>query len=231
MTPLFYQPEISLGHLPEEESRHAVKVLRLSEGSVCDITDGKGQYVQAQLTSADARKCPFIIISKRVIPRRSFSIHLAIAPTKNMDRMEWMLEKCVEIGIERISFLHCKTSERKSINMERVEKIAVSAMKQSQQAWLPDLAPLAPFAPFVKECNDKLKFIATVDKQNQGHLKDLAPAGAHYAVLIGPEGDFTREELAAAGSAGFLSVSLGPNRLRTETAGLFAVTVLNLINQ
>lgn len=230
MTPLFYQPDLSLGHLAEEESRHAVKVLRLTEGSVCDITDGKGQYVQARLTKADARQCPFLIIERKAIPKRPFSIHLAIAPTKNMDRMEWMVEKSVEMGIERISFLQCKTSERTSLNMERVEKIAVSAMKQSQQAWLPDLAPIMPFSTFVRSCQENLKFITTVDKQNPRHLKDLAPAGSDYAVLVGPEGDFSAEELAIAGAAGFLPASLGPNRLRTETAGLFVVAVLNLVN-
>lgn len=230
MIPLFYQPDLSIGHLPEEESRHAIKVLRLIEGSECDITDGLGMYARARLIKPDARKCPFEIIQSKFIPRRPFSIHLAIAPTKNMDRMEWMVEKCIEMGVEKISFLHCKTSERTTMNMERIEKIAVSAMKQSQQAWLPLMKPMTPFSAFAKDCQQKQKFIATIDKAKPTHLKALATPHSDYAILIGPEGDFTAEELATAASAGFQPVGLGPNRLRTETAGLMAVTILNLIN-
>lgn len=231
MIPLFYQPDFSLGHLPEDESRHAIKVLRLNEGAECDLTDGKGNYARAQLIKPDPRRCPFKVIQTETHPQRPFSIHLAIAPTKNMDRMEWLVEKCIEIGVEKISFLRCKTSERTSMNMERMEKIAISAMKQSQQAWLPKLKAITPLTAFVRECPEKMKFIATVDKKNPVQLKDVAPPQSEYVILIGPEGDFTVEELAMAASAGFQAVGLGPNRLRTETAGLMAVTALNLINQ
>ncbi len=229
--PLFYQPDISLGRLSEEESNHAIKVLRLVEGDKFELTDGKGGLIIAHLTQSDPRKCKFEIIRRTIIPRRNFSIHLGVAPTKNMDRMEWMIEKSVELGIEKISFLRCKTSVRASINMERIEKIAISAMKQSQQVWLPSVGTVTPFGSFIMDLTEKQKFIATVGTRIPKHLKDLATPSSDYAILIGPEGDFSRDELEAAQLASFQPVSLGPNRLRTETAGLTAVTILNLINQ
>lgn len=228
---LFYQPDLTLGHLPEEESRHAVKVLRLNAGAEFEVTDGKGNYCNARLLTPDARKCPFEIIRQSFTPPRICSIHLAVAPTKNVDRMEWLVEKCVEIGIEKISFIRCKNSERTSLNLQRMDKIAISAMKQSQQAWLPQLTSIMPFDKFVKGCQESQKFIAITDRQNPVHLKSLASSRSTYAVLIGPEGDFSAEEVDDATRAGFQKASLGPSRLRTETAGLAAVMVLNLINQ
>jgi 16S rRNA (uracil1498-N3)-methyltransferase len=228
---LFYQPEISEGHLLAEESRHAVKVLRLQAGDEIELVDGKGQWAKVRITFPESRKCAYEIMESALQPRRDFSIHLGIAPTKNADRTEWMVEKCVEIGVEKISFLVCKTSERKIVHMDRLEKIAISAMKQSRQAWLPLLMPMTPFGDFTHQSSETQKFIAYVDEKNPVQLKHLASPGSDYVVLIGPEGDFTGEELASAQHAGFLKVSLGPNRLRTETAGLAAVLALNLINQ
>ncbi len=145
--------------------------------------------------------------------------------------MEWMVEKCVEIGIEKFSFVLCQTSERRVISLDRLEKIAVSAMKQSRQATLPALEPMVPFDLFIRQQTAPLKFIAHAGGTNPVLLKDLAVPGAACVILIGPEGDFNSRELAAATSAGFQKVSLGPNRLRTETAGLAAVFTLNLVNQ
>lgn len=228
---LFFLPENSQSHLSPEESRHAVKVLRLVAGNEIELTDGKGKLYTARLSMADPKGCRFEITRSVQIPRRPFSIHLAIAPARHSDRMEWMVEKCVEIGVEKISFVRCKTSERRSMNMDRVVKIAVSALKQSQQTWLPGVADMIPFESFIGNQTEKQKFVACVDETNPDHLIQLATPKSDYVVLIGPEGDFTKEELDMAHSAGFQKVSLGPTRLRTETAGLFSVTALNILNQ
>jgi 16S rRNA (uracil1498-N3)-methyltransferase len=226
---LFYEPEIT-DHLSPDESRHAVKVLRLVQGDPIEITNGKGKICEATLTASDSKKCSFKITASSQIPRRDFSIHLAIAPTKNMDRMEWLVEKCVEMGIEKISFLHCKTSERKVISLERIGKIVVSAMKQSRQFWLPEINPMEPFPKFIETVHAGQKFIAHVDHGNPHHLQSIAKSKGEYLILIGPEGDFSVDEIHAALKDGFQKVSLGPNRLRTETAGLSACHILNLIN-
>lgn len=195
------------------------------------IVDGKGSFYKAIITNADPHECGFTIKSTITIAKPDFSVHLAIAPTKNADRMEWMVEKAVEIGIDKISFIQCKTSERKTINLERLEKIVISAMKQSQKAWLPEIAPMIPFERFISASGGTEKFIAHVDSQNPIQLKSAARPSGNYLILIGPEGDFTNDELAVAHSAGFQKVRLGPSRLRTETAGLAAIMTLNLLNQ
>ena len=228
---LFYQPGIPDGiyHLDPDESRHAVKVLRLKEGDRLTVTDGNGVLYEAEILRADFPKCTFRILNSLVQPAKKFHRHIAIAPTKNADRIEWFVEIAVELGIDQISFMLCRNSERKTLNGERIEKIAASAMKQSQQAWLPTLTALHPFQDILKSSSDQ-KFIAFVDPENPHQLKSLARPGGHYLVLIGPEGDFTPEELQQAEKSGFQKVSLGSTRLRTETAGLAACHILNLIN-
>lgn len=228
---LFYLPEIANGrtHLDAEESRHVVKVLRKVAGDELTVTDGRGCFYQARITNADAKKCSFEIVGKQELPKRNDSIHIAIAPTKNADRVEWFVEKAVEIGIDKITFFQSKTSERKTINLERIEKIAVSALKQSQQAWLPAISGIVSFQELLQEKADQ-KFIAYVDADNPVHLKNVAKANSSYLVLIGPEGDFSQEELKLALEHKFQKVSLGNNRLRTETAGVVACHLLNIIN-
>jgi 16S rRNA (uracil1498-N3)-methyltransferase len=225
---LFYQPDIEPHYLSEEESRHAIKVLRLQRGDAIRITDGKGNFYDARITETGKHHCHFEILKTEKHPARDFQIHIAIAPTKNADRIEWFVEKAVEIGVEKISFLLCQNSERKSINLERIEKIAVGAMKQSQQAWLPQLTEMKKFDEVAHELADQ-KFIAVVDATNPIHLKQLATPAQKYLVLIGPEGDFRMDEIETALQNGFNKVSLGANRLRTETAGLAACHILNLI--
>ena len=229
---LFYQPDLPNGrlHLDEDESHHAVKVFRLAEGDSIEVTDGKGSLYTCRITEANAKKCQFEITNKFVQPSKSHFIHIAIAPTKNNDRIEWFIEKAVEIGVDQISFLLCQKSERKNINLERFQKHAISAMKQSHQSVLPLLSPLEKFSHFVNQKADQ-KFVAYVDQENPNHLKDRASKGKSYIVLIGPEGDFSKEELNLAQQNGFSKVSLGPNRLRTETAGLAACHILALLNQ
>jgi 16S rRNA (uracil1498-N3)-methyltransferase len=228
---LFYQPGIQedINYLDAEESRHAVRVLRMIEGDKLTLTDGKGFFYFAKITKVDSKKCQFEILNKKEILKKNFHIHIAIAPTKNADRIEWFVEKAIEIGIDEISFILCRNSERKVINMERVEKIAVSALKQSQQALLPKLNELVPFKKILEVKSDQ-KFIGFVDSNNPLHLKALAQPNKKYLMLIGPEGDFSKEELELAIQNGFEKISLGINRLRTETAGLVAIQVLTLAN-
>jgi len=229
---LFYQPGIREGitHLDAEESRHAVRVLRLSESDRLDLTDGKGFFYSAKIINADSRKCEFEILDRKEIQKRNFYIHVAIAPTKNADRTEWFVEKATELGIDEITFIQCKNSERKTTNVDRVEKIAVSAMKQSQQAWLPIIHEMVPFQKALATKAHQ-KFIAYVDAANPKHLQSVAQKEKSYLVLIGPEGDFSKEELKLAIQNGFEKVSLGINRLRTETAGVISVHTLGLVNK
>jgi 16S rRNA (uracil1498-N3)-methyltransferase len=228
---LFYLPEITSGHLylDAEESRHVIKVLRKVPGDELTVTDGKGAFYEVRITTSDPKKCEFEIIGKKEIPEKSHFTHIAIAPTKNADRMEWFVEKSVEIGIDRITFFQSKNSERKTVNLDRVQKIAISAMKQSQQARLPAISGVISFLEAIKEKADQ-KFIAYVDFENPMHLKNVAKPNSSYLVLIGPEGDFSKEEIDLSLKNNFEKVSLGPNRLRTETAGVVACHLLRLAN-
>ncbi|MEQ8424615.1 MAG: 16S rRNA (uracil(1498)-N(3))-methyltransferase [Cyclobacteriaceae bacterium] len=226
---LFYQPLIQDGalHLEEDEARHAIKVLRLKVGDAIQLTDGKGNIFRASIDKIDKTTCSFSVKETITIPKRKFSVHIGIAPTKNIDRIEWFVEKATEIGVDEISFIRCQNSERRVVNLDRIYKKAISAMKQSGQAWLPKLNPIAPFEECLKA--DGKKYIAFVDSRNPAHLKDVQ-TGNRSTVLIGPEGDFTTEELELAIKNGFQKVSLGSPTLRTETAGLAACHILNLIN-
>jgi 16S rRNA (uracil1498-N3)-methyltransferase len=226
---MFYQPDLTLSHLTQEESHHALHVLRMRAGDKIELTDGKGTLASAELTSDDKRKAGFKITSTNKVPRRQVSIHLAVAPTKNVDRMEWLVEKVTEIGVDKITFVRCKTSERSSVPMERLLKHAVSAMKQSRQAWLPELVDMTPFKDFLDTVTESQRFIAYVDTTNPDHLSKAVKAKGDCLLLVGPEGDFTSEELDLATSGGFKKVSLGPNRLRTETAGVYGIAVISAV--
>jgi 16S rRNA (uracil1498-N3)-methyltransferase len=228
---LFYQPGIQQGtrQLDADESRHATKALRLKKGDELNLTDGEGFFYSARITVAGSHRCEFEILHKTESPRKNYSVHVAIAPTKNADRMEWLAEKCVELGIQKLSFMVCRNSERKTLNLERIEKIMVTALKQSGQAWLPRVPAMISYEDILSEVVDQ-KFIAFVDPGNPDHLKSVARPGGSYLVLVGPEGDFSNEELDLAVKNNFRKVSLGNSRLRTETAGLAACHILNLIN-
>jgi 16S rRNA (uracil1498-N3)-methyltransferase len=230
---LFYQPLIPEGvlHLDSEESKHCVRVLRKEKGDIIRVTDGKGFFYDVRITKPDARECAFEVVERIEEPSKEYSIHIAISPTKNADRLEWFVEKTVELGIDSITFIACKNTERPFIKLERLEKVAISAMKQSLKASFPRMNDLTKFSDFVKGAKEKSKFIAHVDANNPVHLKDTAPSSTSSLVLIGPEGDFSHEELSLANAEGFKKVSLGPSRLRTETAGIASCHILNLINQ
>jgi 16S rRNA (uracil1498-N3)-methyltransferase len=232
MKNLFYQPGIQYGShfLDPEESRHAAKVLRKKGGDIIHITDGKGVLYTCKITDAKPDKCAFVIESSEQEKQKSFGIHIAIAPTKNPDRTEWFVEKAIEIGVDEITFLECDNSERSTIKTERIEKLAVSAMKQSLKTTLPKIHSIRQLDKFISDSNSSKKFIAYVDQTNPDELLKVAQPKENYLVLIGPEGDFSPAELDLAIKNGFKKVALGPSRLRTETAGIVACHTLNLIN-
>lgn len=229
---MFYEPNIlETNQLSEEESRHCIKVLRQKVGDKIEIVDGKGNWYEAKISKAHEKRCEIIIINaQHEVGKRRFSIHLAIAPTKNADRMEWMIEKCTEIGIDEISFLETRYSERKVQKLERLEKIAISAMKQSGQAYLPKFNEMQKISTFLQQPLADQKYIAHLEEGERKLLSKIAIPSGRYAILIGPEGDFSEDEIKLANKNGFISISLGQTRLRTETAGLVSCMTLNLIN-
>jgi 16S rRNA (uracil1498-N3)-methyltransferase len=233
MTNLFYQPLIQEGvlFLDVEESRHCVKVLRKKPGDPISLTDGKGFFYDAIITKADSRQCFFEVRQQSPGQKKNYFIHIAISPTRNADRLEWFVEKATELGVDQISLIDCQHTERSSIKTERLLKVAISAMKQSVKAELPSIGNhLLQFSELVENCPQEIKCIAFVDPSNPVHLKEAAVPRSSYCVLIGPEGDFSSGELKTAMDQGFRKVGLGHSRLRTETAGIAACHILNLIN-
>lgn len=213
-----------------DESKHAVKVLRLQNGDSIELIDGEGGLYHATITDNHPKRCAFRVDCVNQEPERTAKIHIAIAPTKNLDRIEWFVEKAVEIGVDEISFLLCSNSERKVLKLDRIEKKAISAMKQSLKARKPKLNDLIPYPDFISNLKGPQKFIAYVDFENPRQLQDEIQAGQSVCVLIGPEGDFSNEELTAAEKYGFKKVGLGKSRLRTETAGIVACHIHALVN-
>lgn len=230
---LFYTPDITGNQytLPEEESKHCVKVLRLETGDKISLIDGKGGFYHCEILQANAKRCEVKCIEKiEAYGKKDFHIHIAIAPTKNIERIEWFLEKCTEIGIDEITPLLCDHSERKIIKEERLEKVIISAMKQSLKAYLPRLHPLTEFSRFVKNHENTLKCIAHCDEGNKKLLHEIYFPGRDITVLIGPEGDFSSNEIKLALEQNFIPVTLGESRLRTETAGIVACHSIHLLN-
>lgn len=233
----FYVPDAgNAEELPEQEAQHAVKVLRLSEGDPIWLIDGKGCFYQAEVGMANKKRCFYRIL--KALPQEKTwrgSIHLAIAPTKMMERVEWMVEKATEVGFDGITFVDCKFSERHVVKTERIDKIVVSAVKQSRKSFMPHVVGMTPFADFVSSCADDFKFIAHCydDRPRVDLLDSLQklPAKASVCVLVGPEGDFSTDEVQQALAHGFQPVTLGNSRLRTETAGLMAVTMAQLVKR
>ena len=236
---LFYSPDITpAGYctLDTEESRHAVRVLRLRIGDEINVTDGRGALYQCKIVQADTEECIVESVSPLSTLHSPLStLHLAVAPTKNPSRMEWLVEKAVEIGVSEITLLQCDHSERTFLKIERLEKLAISAMKQSLHTILPKINPAVNITDWLTAGDSsavaKQRLIAhcEADKPRTPIANTLKP-GIDTVVLIGPEGDFSNEEIAMALEHGFQPVSLGPSRLRTETAALYAITAFNLIN-
>lgn len=231
----FYAPDIAdTLILPEDDAKHCLKVLRKSVGDIVEVVDGRGTRYKCRLTSDNPRKATVEITeSVAVPPSWGTDITVAVAPTKNMDRMEWLVEKLTEIGVNRIVPLLCRHSERKEIKADRLQRIAVSAMKQSLKATLPDIRPMTPIKNAIADLNAEAKFIAYCDPSIPRILfaKAYNPQVRSCVVLIGPEGDFDPDEIRLAFDNGYSPISLGDSRLRTETAALCACDTIHIINQ
>ena len=234
----FYVPNAAVEtELPAEEAVHAIRVLRLKEGDEMFLMDGEGCFYKAEVALVSSKKCLYTI--KETLKQEPVwrgKIHLAIAPTKDMGRIEWMTEKATEVGFDEISFLDCKFSERKTLRVDRIEKIVISAVKQSRKGWKPVVNSMTPFRRFIENCSNngrkfichcypeisRADFFTTISQEEQ-------PSSAEdITVLVGPEGDFSIDEVRFALEHGFESVTLGNSRLRTETAGLSAVMMSQL---
>jgi len=232
MEQIFYAPDIAtIPELPEEESLHCARVLRLTTGDLITIADGKGSFYTASIVNAHTKNCRVKVLKQCPQKQtRTYSIHIAVAPTKNIDRMEWFVEKATEIGIDAITCLHCRHSERKEVKRQRLTKVAVSAMKQSQKATLPIIHEMIDFQKFISRDFNGAKMIAHCADDCKQLIKNVYAPGQDALFLIGPEGDFSGDEINAALSAGFVPVSLGECRLRTETAALVACHTIHLLN-
>ena len=233
MEALFYTPDILQNpELPAEEAGHCISVLRKNVGDRIDLTDGKGFFYKAEITQANAKHCLVRIVEQEEQkPLRDFRLHIAVAPTKNMDRMEWFVEKATEIGIDAVTCLNCRFSERREIKPERLEKIMVSAMKQSQKAILPEMVGMTDFKSFIEKPFSGRKFIAHCEPGEKPLLAHIYQPHEDALILIGPEGDFSHDEITLALQNGFEAVSLGESRLRTETAALVACHTIHVMNQ
>lgn len=231
---LFYEPHITGNtvELNEEESFHAIKVLRLKTGDAVRLTDGKGSFYDAEIAATLGKKAELLITAKQEQTAPKANLHIAMAPTKSIERFEFFLEKATETGISAITPIVCDRSERRQIREDRLVKVVVSAAKQSLKAWMPRFDELTPFSKFVNSPNlPANKYIAWCDEGEKKELKEVLNQNTDILVLIGPEGDFTPAEVQEAIKAGFVPVTLGDTRLRTETAGIFVASVFNFVNQ
>lgn len=232
---LFYTPDISsdIYTLTSEESRHAVQVLRLGVGESIMLIDGRGGLYKAQIVEASTKACVVRIVEHTAeYGRKPYSLHIAIAPTKNIDRFEWFLEKATEIGLDCVTPLLCERSERKVVKIDRCEKIVLSAAKQSIKAYVPTIEPLTKFSEFIKhDSGDYQKYIAHCDTDfERTELNSIDLTAKKCLILIGAEGDFSPHEIELAQKGGFRGVSLGTSRLRTETAAIMAAATVALKN-
>lgn len=232
---LFYAPDITLPEytLTEEESRHAIKVLRLKTGDMLHITDGVGNLHLCRLISDSAKHCTVRVVeSKSEFEKRNYSLTMAVAPTKNIDRYEWFLEKATEIGVDNFVALESEHSERRVIKVEREMKVITAAVKQSLKAYHPTLEDMTDFKKFVSRPFAGRKFIAHCGEavKSKSYLASTLNAGENAVILIGPEGDFSAEEVRTAVENGFEEITLGTQRFRTETAAVVAVDMVSIVN-
>jgi 16S rRNA (uracil1498-N3)-methyltransferase len=230
---LFYAPDIlTRPELPESESLHCIRVLRKKPGDEITITDGKGAFHKALISDAHPQRCKVNILGTQREPQlRNYRIEIAIAPTKNPDRMEWLVEKATETGVDAISLLKTVHSERKEMKTDRLRKVMIAAMKQSLKATLPELRETTGFDAFIRQAFAGQKLIAYCGPGEKPLLSRQYRKGENALILIGPEGDFHPEEIRSALEHGFQPVSLGDSRLRTETAALTACMTFHLLNQ
>ncbi|RKR11901.1 16S rRNA (uracil1498-N3)-methyltransferase [Flavobacterium sp. 90] len=232
---LFYNPDIDetteTFFFDKEESRHIIKVLRKKDSDILHVTNGLGLLFETEITLASDNKCIVEVLSIKKSPEPKYRLHLAVAPTKMNDRFEWFLEKATEIGIQEITPIICDRSERKVINLERFEKIILSAMKQSNETYLPKLNEAISFKEFIKQQNEGLQLIAHCEETDKKSLKEVLKPNENVTLLIGPEGDFSEKEIALALENNFQPVMLGNTRLRTETAAVVACHSVVFFNE
>lgn len=236
---LFYTPQIvgtvdEIGKtysLDEEESGHCVRVLRYTRGDEILLTNGQGMTYTAVITNPHPKHCEFEVrTAEKQSKHHSNYIHIAIAPTKNVERIEWFVEKCTEIGVDEITPLLCRFSERKQLRIDRLQKIILSAAKQSLTPYLPKLNEMTDCTEFIRRTEEETRFIAHCYKEDKRDLRNEIKPGKSVVVMIGPEGDFSEQEIAEALQHNFVPVSLGDSRLRTETAGIVACHICNLFS-
>ncbi|HEA22602.1 hypothetical protein LCGC14_1534200 [marine sediment metagenome] len=231
---LFYTPDLdkdaSQFTFPEDESKHIVKVLRKKSNDTLHITNGKGLLFEAKIKDANPKKCSVEIISETKKHKKRYWFHLVVAPTKSNDRFEWFLEKATEIGVSEITPIICEHSKRKTVKLERLQKVVQSAMKQSLRSYLPKLNEAVTLNEFLKKEHNGLLFIAHCAEHGRVDLKRRIAPDHDVTILIGPEGDFSDAEIQLAKEKEFVAVSLGEARLRTETAAVVACSTINLIN-
>ena len=229
---LFYDPDIVIGPyaLREVEAQHAARVLRKRVGDTLDLVDGRGGWYRAEITEIDRRSCLLSVEQTRQEPARAeHHLTLLVAPTKGIDRFEWVLEKATEIGVDRIQPIQTEHSERSRLRSDRLGRVLEAAMKQSLRAWLPELGEVLPFAEAVERVTGD-RFLAYLGERGSGLLRDLVRPGTDTVVAVGPEGGFSASEAEVARAAGFVFTSLGPQRLRTETAAVVAVHTVEAVS-
>ncbi|MBN8702582.1 MAG: 16S rRNA (uracil(1498)-N(3))-methyltransferase [Bacteroidetes bacterium] len=228
-----YQPLI----LSPEESKHLIRVLRKAKGDIVQVTNGRSEMYEAVINNDNYKTgCELLLTAKLENTKETYYSHIAISPTKNLDRLEWFVEKATELGVHQITPLICARTEKGNVKKDRLEKIALAAMKQSGRAWLPIISEAVEFDTFINTVQQEdQKFVAycehLYEKKSPPHLSNQLKRGSRYTVLIGPEGDFTKEEVQQALQKGFENVSLGGNRLRTETAALYACSCVYTCNK
>ena len=230
---LFYTPDISgsLYTLNGEESKHCIRVLRMKTGSEICLVDGKGGFYRGKISNENPKACNIEILDSIFnFEKRGYYFHLAIAPTKNTDRIEWLVEKAVEVGIDEFTPVICEHSERKNFKIDRIERIAIAAMKQSYKAYKPKINECVTFKSFINSTHEEVKLIAHCNETNRNKIKNNYKIGQSAVCLIGPEGDFSENEIQSAEKSGFIGVTLGNSRLRTETAGLVACHIISILN-
>ena len=232
---LFYNPNIDEQtqsfFFDKEESKHIVKVLRKKDSDILYVTNGQGLLFETEITLASDNKCTVKINGIEKKARSNYRLHLAVAPTKMNDRYEWFLEKATEIGIHEITPILCDRSERKVINKDRFDKIVLSAMKQSNECFLPQLNEAVTFKEFLKKQNEGLQFIAHCEETDKKTLKSVLVKNQNITILIGPEGDFSQKEIALALENSYTPITLGTTRLRTETAAIVASHSVAFFNE
>ncbi len=231
---LFYAPDLNTEDcfLNEEESKHCIKVLRLRKDDLIEIIDGKGSFYHAKIIAPDPKKTRFSILQTEIgFGKRNHHLHIAIAPTKNIERLEWFTEKATEIGIDEITPILCQRSERKTINHERLNKVITSAVKQSLKAYHPKLNQPASLSSLIEGQTESQKWIAHCAEGEKVSIKEALNPQKKYLILIGPEGDFSPQEINMALENGFQTITLGNSRLRTETAALEACFEVNFLNR